>query len=79
MGGLTTPTGALRAWVSLALTLVSVAALAFLTIAYVAGQQRKICGIVVLLDDRNRTLPEGDADTMRFRAELHRYRVNLGC
>jgi len=74
-----TPTGAFRAWMSLLTVLVTIALLCFFTIAYVTVQQRKICSLVVLLDDRNRQLPPADPDTMNFRRELHNYRDNLGC
>jgi hypothetical protein len=43
-------------------------------------RNREICGLIVLIDDRNQGLPPApDADTAAFRAELHRYRVALGC
>lgn len=74
-----TQTGALRAWVDLAVVVVSVGALCWFTIAYVQQQTRYICGIIVLIDDRNQTLPQGDPDTERFRAELHNYRNKIGC
>jgi len=75
-----TPTGALRAWATLALVLVSVGVLAFYVISYVNRSQRNICGIIVLIDDRNQKMPASDdPDTIRFRAELHRYRQTIGC
>lgn len=43
-------------------------------------RSRDICGIIRLIDDRNQTLPPAtDKDTADFRAELHRYRLKLGC
>lgn len=43
-------------------------------------RQRQICGIIVIIDDRNQTLPPAtDAETDRFRRELHTYRLALGC
>lgn len=90
MRGLTS-TGALTAWATLLVTLVSVGILAVLTIGYVkkvdadaerrnVERQRQICGIIVLIDDRNQAMPPAtDPDTMRFRQELHTYRVGLGC
>jgi hypothetical protein len=43
-------------------------------------RQRQICGLIVLLDERNRTLPPAtDPATARFRSEIHTYRVELGC
>jgi hypothetical protein len=76
----TTETGALRAWVSIIVNALAVGLLAGFTITYVAQQQRKICGMIVLLDDRQQKLPEpSDPDAARFRHELHDYRKNLGC
>ena len=41
---------------------------------------RQICGIVVLLDDRNQSMPPAaDPATAQFRREVHAYRVSLGC
>lgn len=74
-----TSTGALRASTTMIILLITVALLAYLTIAYVASQQRKICGIIVLIDDRNQGLPAADPETMAFRTELHRYRQSIGC
>jgi hypothetical protein len=75
-----TPTGALRAWATVALVLVSVGLLAFYVISYVNRSQRSICGIIVLIDDRNQKLPASeDPDTAQFRAELHHYRQTIGC
>lgn len=86
-----TPTGAFTAWATLLVMLVSVGILAVLTIGYVTKvdreadrrnveRQRQICGLIVMLDDRNGTLPPAtDPDTARFRVELHRYRLGLGC
>lgn len=77
---LLTPTGAFRAWTSILTVLLTVALLAFFTIRYVTIQNRKICELVVLLDDRNQKLPPApDPDTERFRVTLHNYRVSLGC
>ena len=43
-------------------------------------RSREICGIIRLIDDHNQELPPtADKDTADFRAELHRYRVALGC
>jgi hypothetical protein len=78
-GHLVTQTGALRAWFTVMLLVVCLGGAMALTITYVTLQQRKICGLVVLLDDRNATLPPADPDTMAFRRELHRYRTGLGC
>lgn len=43
-------------------------------------RSREICGLIVLIDDRNQQLPPTpDPDTAAFRTELHRYRLALGC
>jgi hypothetical protein len=74
-----TSTGALRATATMIILLITMGLLAFFTIAYVANQQRKICRLIVLIDDRNQAAPPADADTTNFRAELHRYRQSIGC
>lgn len=86
-----TSTGAFTAWATLVVVLVSVGILAVLTIGYVkkvdrdaerrgVQRDREICGIVVLLDDRNQAMPPpADPATAEFRRELHAYRVALGC
>jgi len=75
-----TSSGAVRPWVNGLIMAVTIALLAGFTITYVSQQQRKICGIIVLLDDRNQSLPpSNDPDTVRFRVELHHYREGLGC
>jgi hypothetical protein len=74
-----TPTGALRAWGSFAINALVIAVLCAFTITYVTRQNRKICGVIVLIDDRNQQLPPADPDTMDFRRELHHYRESLGC
>lgn len=77
---LLTPTGAFRAWPGALLLLVCFGACVVFTIGYVRDQQRAICDLVVMLDDRNQALPPApDPDTANFRAELHRYRVKIGC
>lgn len=43
-------------------------------------RSREICGIIRLIDDRQQAMPPAtDPDTADFRAELHRYRLALGC
>lgn len=78
-----TQTGALRAWVDLAIiaTVMAVGfgALTFFTIAYVNQQERRICGIIVLLDDRNQKVTPANDDQRQFIEQLHRYRQDLGC
>lgn len=76
----TTASGAFRPFVTVLLNVVVVGLLAGFTITYVARQERRICGIIVLLDDRNQKLPPAtDKDTTDFRRELHSYRLRLGC
>jgi uncharacterized protein (DUF1501 family) len=44
------------------------------------ARAQEICGLIRLIDDRNQRMPPStDPDTTAFRAELHRYRVALGC
>jgi len=75
-----TPTGAPRPFTVLALAVVTLGLSIGIMITYVVHEQRKICGLIVLLDDRNQKLPPAtDPDTTRFRDELHRYRTTLGC
>lgn len=79
----TTQTGALRAWVDLAVIVTVVAlglgTLAFFMIAYVNQQERRICGIIVMLDDRNQKVTPANEDQRQFIERLHRYRTDLGC
>jgi hypothetical protein len=75
-----TASGALRPWANVIGFLVTVGVLAGFTITYVTVQQRRICGLIVLIDDRQQSLPvPTDPDALKFRNEVHRYRVNLGC
>jgi hypothetical protein len=75
-----TPTGAFRAWTTVGLLLVTMGIMMGITITYVAQRQRDICGLIVLIDDRNQKMPPAtDKDTQDFRTELHRYRQRLGC
>ena len=90
-GRFLTPTGAFRAWATVLVSLVGVAIALGLTVAYVqrVGREaearnvqraREICGLIVLIDDRNQRMPAtADPDTATFRAELHRFRLALGC
>jgi hypothetical protein len=69
-----------RAMVNLAMITIGFVGVALGTIGYVQEQQRNICSLVVLLDDRNQQLPPTlDKDTADYRAELHRYRLKIGC
>lgn len=86
-----TPTGAIRAWATVLMVVLGFGAALGLTIGYVVKvdkaaekrnveRSRDICGIIRLIDNRNQTLPPAtDKDTADFRAELHRYRLKLGC
>jgi hypothetical protein len=88
---LLTPTGAFRAWATLFVVIVGFGLALGLTIGYVrkvdreaearnVQRSREICGLIRLIDDRNqRMAPAADPDTTAFRAELHRYRIALGC
>jgi len=74
-----TPTGAFKPWTSTLVVILAVGLMSIFTIVYVAQQQRKICHLVVLIDDRNQELPPADQGTMDFRRELHAYRQKIGC
>lgn len=86
-----TPSGALRPWATMLVSVLGVALAIGFGIGYVRRvdqasdrrdlqRAREICGIIVLIDDRNQGMPPpADADTAAFRDELHRYRVSLGC
>lgn len=75
-----TPTGAFRGWFTVALIITLMGVAMGITITFVVIRTRQICGLIVLLDDRNQKLPPvTDKDTADFRRELHRYRQNLGC
>lgn len=86
-----TPTGAMRAWATVTMLILGFGLALGLTIAYVnkvdrdaerrnVQRAREICGLIVLIDNRNQKLPETtDPGTAAFRAELHRYRLALGC
>lgn len=86
-----TQSGALKPWPTALALLLCVGLTVGFGIAYVrkvdraserrnVERGREICGIIRLIDDRNQEMPPAtDPDTAAFRAELHRYRVNLGC
>lgn len=86
-----TTTGAMRAWATVTMLIVGFGLALGVTIGYVAKvdreaeqrnvqRSREICGLIVLIDDRNQQLPPApDPDTAAFRTELHRYRLALGC
>lgn len=69
-----------RLAIDLMVILLGLAGVALFTVGYVAHGLRKICGIIVLIDDRNQKMPPtDDPDTMQFRTELHNYRQSIGC
>lgn len=86
-----TPSGAFRPWATVMIAILGFGLALGLTIGYVrkvdqdaerrnVERQQQICGIIVIIDDRNQDLPPAtDPDTARFRVELHRYRLGLGC
>ena len=86
-----TPTGAIRAWPTAIMLILGVGLALGLTIAYVdkvdrAAERRNVersrdwCRIIVMLDDRNQTLPPAqDQQTADFRAALHDLRISKGC
>ncbi len=85
-----TPTGAMRAWVTLLAVIVGFGLALGLTIGYVkkvdreaedrnVQRYRDICGIIVLIDDRNQAITPSTPDQKQFIDELHRYRIKLGC
>ena len=42
-------------------------------------RSRDICGIIRLIDDRNQGITPTSEEQRLFIAELHRYRLKLGC
>ncbi len=86
-----TPTGAFRAWATVLMLTLGFGLALGLTIGYVnkvdnanerrdVQRAREICGIIRLIDDRNQQLPPAaDPEAQAFRAEMHRYRLALGC
>jgi hypothetical protein len=87
---LLTPTGAMRAWVTVTMLIVGFGLALGLTIGYVnkvdhaaeeRNQQRArdICGLLVVLDDAYKQLPPTTQLGRNIADEIHRYRVKLGC
>jgi hypothetical protein len=97
-----TPTGAIRAWASILMLILGFGLALGLTIGYVnkvdkaadrRSQQRArdFCGVIVLIDDRNRQVPpklppKATAEQteqydvqVKFVAAIHAYRIKLGC
>jgi hypothetical protein len=85
-----TPTGAMRAWATLLVSTIGVGLALALMFAYVnkvdhdaevrnVERSRDICGIIVMLDDRNQKITPTSEEQKQFIDELHRYRQKLGC
>lgn len=85
-----TPTGALRAWATILMLIVTFGVALGLTIGYVnkvnqdaerrsAQRFRDICGVIRIIDDRNKEIVPTTPEQGRFIDELHRYRLSLGC
>lgn len=83
-----------RAWQAILLFMLSAALMLGLIYGYVrkvdrdneardVARQREICGLIMLIDDINQRQPvptgPNAADVAAYRAELHRYRLALGC
>lgn len=64
----------------LALNAAIITVLVIVGITYVQGQTRKICGLIVLTDDRYQKLPPtADPDARAFGDQVHEYRKSIGC
>lgn len=89
-----TPTGALRAWAVVVMLIAGFGLALGFTIGYVkkvdhdaeqrnVQRAREICGLIVMIDDINQRQPAPTGptapDVVAYRAELHRYRLRLGC
>jgi hypothetical protein len=74
-----TPTGAAKAWVTVAVFLLCLGTSQVMMVAYVSKKVLDICGVVVLIDDRNQKIVPTSDDQRKFINELHRYRQKLGC
>lgn len=74
-----TSSGAMRPWLNVAVLVLGLALLAFFTIAYVTEQQRKICGLIVLMDDTYRQNPPPSDTGRQMRDEVRKYRARIGC
>lgn len=79
---LLTPTGAFRAWWSVAMVLIVAILIGLLSIGYTAYQQRQAdqrwCPLLALVDQPNRP-PAQTAEAAQGRVELHKLRHDLGC
>lgn len=69
-----------RIWWGLAMAAVAIAGLGYLVVWYQAVEARKICGLIVLIDDRYQKLPpQADPDAQEFARRVHAYRRDIGC
>lgn len=67
------------AW-GLAMAAVAIVSLGALVVWNQQREARKICGLIVLIDDRYQKLPPGaDPDAQEFARAVHDYRLDLGC
>jgi hypothetical protein len=69
-----------RIWWGLAMAAMAIAGLGYLVVWNQQREARKICGLIVLIDDRYQKLPAGaDPDAREFARAVHDYRLDLGC
>lgn len=77
-----TPTGALRAWWSVAMLLIAAIVLALFSAGYTAYQQHKAnqrwCPLLSIVDQPARP-PAQTPEAAQGRVELHKLRHDLGC
>jgi hypothetical protein len=78
-----TPTGAIRAWASVLMVIVSFGLALGLTIAYVArvhrDDDRRWCALLSNLDDAYRQNPPTSPTGRQIAADMHNLRVGFGC
>jgi hypothetical protein len=74
-----TASGAMRPWFNVLVLALGLGLLAGFTITYVSEQQRKICGLIVLMDDTYRANPPPSETGRRMQDEVRRYRARIGC
>jgi hypothetical protein len=59
--------------------LVGMAGLALFTIGYTQAQNRKICGLIVIMDNSYQERPPTTPTGRDLAAEVHRYRKEIKC
>jgi len=74
-----TASGAARLWVTLGLSLTTMAVMAFFVIAYVREQQRQMCGLIVVLDEAYHETPPATTTGQHIADEVSHYRDEIGC